>query len=329
MPEFKIQHLTQYTYPAPVRDSANQIILYPIQDEWQEVIKQEIRISGDPIIDTFIDYYGNKVGSFTYSEPHSTLLIDSKILVQTKHKPLPGNDIFPAQQWEDLKQLRYMISYIDFLRLEQFEGFDDLKALVEAEKSKDDTPYQAALRFSRYVYDNFCYIKGVTTVETTMDEIWKLKAGVCQDFAHILTLMLRLVGIPARYVSGYICTNRSTTMRGEGATHAWAEAYIPDYGWMGIDPTNNCIANELHVRLAVGRNFSDCSPVKGVYKGTSDHRLDVSVMVGYEDDAPSMNQPAEFDKAQEHTAYEPLTTFPKNSYQRYLEMLQQQQQQQQ
>jgi len=162
-----------------------------------------------------------------------------------------------------------------------------------------------------------------------MDEIWKLKAGVCQDFAHILTLMLRLVGIPARYVSGYICTHRNTTMRGEGATHAWAEAYIPDYGWMGIDPTNNCIANETHVRLAVGRNFSDCSPVKGVYKGTSDHRLDVSVAVGYEDDAPSMNQPAEFVKAQEHTEYEPLTAFPKNSYQRYLEMLQQQQQQQQ
>ena len=117
MPEFRIQHLTKYTYPAPVRDSANQIILYPIQDEWQEVIKQEIHVSGDPVIDTFIDYYGNKVGSFTYSEPHSTLFIDSKILVQTKHKPLPGNDIFPAQQWEDLKQLRYVVPDIDFLRL--------------------------------------------------------------------------------------------------------------------------------------------------------------------------------------------------------------------
>ena len=329
MPEFKIQHLTKYTYPAPVRDSANQIILYPIQDEWQEVIKQEIHVSGDPVIDTFIDYYGNKIGSFTYSERHSTLLINSKILVQTKHKPFPGNYIFPAQQWEDLKQMRYMVPYIDFLRLEHFDGFDDLQALVEAEKSKDDTPYQAVLRFSRYVFDNFQYIKGVTSVETTMDEIWKLKAGVCQDFAHILTLMLRLVGIPARYVSGYICTHRSTTMRGEGATHAWAEAYIPDYGWLGIDPTNNCIANEAHVRLAVGRNFSDCSPMKGVYKGASDHRLDVSVAVGYEDDAPSMHQPGEFIESPEHTEHKPLTTFPKNSYQRYMEMLEQQQQQQQ
>ena len=118
-------------------------------------------------------------------------------------------------------------------------------------------------------------------------------------------------------------------MRGEGATHAWAEAYIPDYGWMGIDPTNNCIANETHVRLAVGRNFSDCSPVKGVYKGSSDHRLDVSVTVGYEDDAPSAQQPVDFNKTPEQVEYKPLSAIPKNSYQRYLEMLQQQQQQQQ
>jgi len=325
MPEFKIQHITRYSYPAAVRDGANQIILYPIQDEYQEVVRQELHITGDPSIDTFIDYYGNKVGSFTRNEPHSSLMIDSRVWVDTKHRPLPGNDIFPAQQWEDLKHLRYMVPYIDFLKREYFEGFDELKALVESEKSKDDTPYQVALRFSRYVYDNFKYIKGVTTVETTLDEIWKLKAGVCQDFAHILTLMLRLVNIPARYVSGYICTHRNSSMRGEGATHAWAEAYIPDYGWLGIDPTNNCIANETHVRLAVGRNFSDCSPVKGIYKGASEHMLEVAVSVGYEDDEPSVNHTEVVEVSQ----LKPVNEFVKNSYQRYMEMIQQQQQQQQ
>lgn len=325
MPEFKIQHITKYSYPAAVRDGANQIILYPIQDEYQEVVRQELHITGDPSIDTFIDYYGNKVGSFTRNEPHSSLMINSRLWVDTKHRPLPGNDIFPAQQWEDLKHLRYMVPYIDFLKREYFEGFDELKALVESEKSKDDTPYQVALRFCRYVYDNFKYIKGVTTVETTLDEIWKLKAGVCQDFAHILTLMLRLVNIPARYVSGYICTHRNSTMRGEGATHAWAEAYIPDYGWLGIDPTNNCIANETHVRLAVGRNFSDCSPVKGIYKGASEHMLEVAVSVGYEDDEPSVNQTEMVEVPQ----LKPVNEFVKNSYQRYMEMMQQQQQQQQ
>jgi transglutaminase-like putative cysteine protease len=321
MPEFEIQHITKYIYDGPVRDSANQIILFPLKDIYQEVLKQEITITGNPIVDTHIDYYGNEVGSFTYSEPHSMLVINSKITVNTKQRPLPVNDIFPGQQWEDLKPLQHMVPYIDFLRQEYFEGLSELQVIVEKERSRDDTPYQVALRFCQYVYDNFEYIKGVTTVETTLDEIWKLKAGVCQDFAHILTEMLRLVKIPARYVSGYICTYKNG-MRGEGATHAWAEAYIPDYGWLGLDPTNNCIANETHVRLAVGRNFTDCSPVKGVYKGSSGHSLEVVVLV--DDDNP-LND----DKQIIEATPNPLNEVSKNSYRRYMEMIQQQQQQQQ
>src|ERR1700755_346041 len=100
MPKFKIQHLTLYTYPSPVRDSANQIILFPIKDQYQEVVSQELNISGDPAIDTFIDYYGNEVGTFTYSEQHTSLRINSRLTVVTHQKPLPGNDIFPAQQWD-------------------------------------------------------------------------------------------------------------------------------------------------------------------------------------------------------------------------------------
>jgi transglutaminase-like putative cysteine protease len=327
MPEFKIEHITRYTYASAVRDSANQIILYPIKDDYQDVIRQEINITGDPIVDTHIDYYGNEVGDFTYSEPHTSLVISSKLLVSTKHRPLPVNDIFPSQQWEDLKRLQHVVPYIDFLKGEYFEGLDELEEVVHAERSKDDTPYQTAVRFCRYVYENFQYNKGVTTVETTLDEVWKLKAGVCQDFAHMLTVMLRLVGIPARYVSGYICAHRQA-MRGEGATHAWAEAYIPDYGWLGIDPTNNCVANETHVRLAVGRNFSDCSPVRGVYKGSSNHLLEVAVTVGDDDEVQSA-------LADYHTRptgmpeFKPVTDKPKNSYQLHMEMLQQQQQQQQ
>jgi transglutaminase-like putative cysteine protease len=135
--------------------------------------------------------------------------------------------------------------------------------------------------------------------------------------------MLRMVQIPARYVSGYICTMRDG-MRGEGATHAWAEAYIPDYGWLGIDPTNNCIANETHVRLAVGRNFSDCSPVKGVYKGSSNHKLEVAVSV----DADNVlnNNDTQINEAHITNI---ISESSKNSYQRYMEIIQQQQQQQQ
>ena len=323
MPEFEIQHVTRYIYESLVRDSANQIILFPIKDAYQDVLRQELVITGNPVVDTYIDYYGNEVGSFTYSEPHSQLTISSKITVNTKHRALPVNDIFPGQQWDDLKRLQHMVPYIDFLKQEYFDGLSELEKIVQQERSVDDTPYQVALRFTQYVYDNFEYIKGVTTVETKLDEIWKIKAGVCQDFAHILMEMLRLVHIPARYVSGYICTSKNN-LRGEGATHAWAEAYIPDYGWLGIDPTNNCIANETHVRLAVGRNFTDCSPVKGIYKGSSAHKLEVVVSV---DDENTLTG-NEYKVVTDAPEAAPATVFAKNSYQRYMEIIQQQQQQQ-
>jgi transglutaminase-like putative cysteine protease len=325
MPEFKIHHVTKYTYESPVRDSANQIILYPFDDEFQEVVKHQIKITGDPHVDTHVDYYGNQIGSFTHIEPHITLEISSKIWVTTKHRLFPMDDMFADQQWADLQNLRYQVPFIDFLRQEYFEGLAEMQSLVE--KHSNETPYKTAVRYCKYVYENFEYIKGVTTVETTLDEIWKIKAGVCQDFAHILMEMLRVVNIPARYVSGYICTSKSTSMRGEGATHAWVEAYIPNYGWLGLDPTNNIIANENHVRLAVGRNFTDCTPVKGVYKGASGHTLEVTVSVGTDD------EPEEHDYENVHHEAAPIVKpakpVVKNSYREYLEMIQQQQQQQQ
>jgi transglutaminase-like putative cysteine protease len=173
------------------------------------------------------------------------------------------------------------------------------------------------------VYNNFKYIKGITTIETTLDEIWDLKAGVCQDFAHILLVMLRLMGIPARYVSGYVCPH-DNNLRGEGATHAWVEAYIPFYGWLGIDPTNNCVVNDLHVRLAIGRNFSDCSPVKGTYKGTAKQTLEVGVSVSHEDGLVAKKEAAIL-TPQVVSASLVNDEENGNSYRRYMQMVQQQQ----
>jgi transglutaminase-like putative cysteine protease len=192
--------------------------------------------------------------------------------------------------------------------------------------SRKATPLQAAKNLNQYVFENFAYDKGVTDVETTSEEIWKLKAGVCQDFAHMLLVMLRMINIPARYVSGYICPNKNG-MRGEGATHAWVEAYIPYYGWLGFDPTNNSLANHLHVRLATGRNFSDVSPVKGTYKGTSRHTLEVGVTVSYENDSKE-EEPLAVLVAQPNKNGQPDNT-TSNSYRRHLELMQMQQQQQQ
>jgi transglutaminase-like putative cysteine protease len=316
MPRFTIHHVTKYIYEAPVRDSANQIVLFPIKDEYQEVLKQELTITGDPNVDIFKDYYGNEVGSFMNAEPHSGLTIDSQLEVITKSKLQPTDEKNKEDQWVNLYSIRHQVPYIDFLKQEQFDALLEVMHIADVEQSKMLTPLKSAQKLTEYVFNNFQYIKGITTVETTADEIWKLKAGVCQDFAHILLVMLRMINVPSRYVSGYICPNKNG-MRGEGATHAWVEAYIPFYGWLGLDPTNNCIVDDLHVRLAVGRSFNDCSPVKGTYKGTSDHTLEVGVSVSYEDGRTS-------DEEATILLPQPVKNEQQNSYRRYMEMQQQQ-----
>jgi transglutaminase-like putative cysteine protease len=273
--------LTKYTYEVPVRDSANQIMLYPFSDEYQEILVHTLDITGNPLIATHIDLFGNKVGTFTHSLAHKELVINSKLEVTTFPKPVPEETFGNESDWLFLQSLQFQFPYLEFLKPEHFSSFPELKKIMD-EIAHNSFPLQRSRYFCQYVFDNFAYRQGVTTVDTTLDEIWELRSGVCQDFAHILLAMLRYNGIPARYVSGYICPNKHG-MRGEGATHAWVEAFIPEYGWIGLDPTNNCITNDNHVRLAVGKNYYDCSPVRGTYRGTSNHKLEVAVAVGYED----------------------------------------------
>ena len=282
MPRYRIHHRTRYTYTTPARESANRIILFPQPDNFQEVIKHELNITGDPVVYTYTDYFGNTTGNFNLNIPHSEMIIDSRLLVQTQARLIPADDVTAKEQWQELYATDIDKEYIDYLRLENFSGSGEIASMLESIKCTDCTPFQMIVQLNEWVFHTFKYIKGITNVESSLDDIWKLKAGVCQDFAHVLLAMLRMVRIPARYVSGYICP-QDGTLRGVGATHAWVEAYIPYFGWLGIDPTNNCITNDKHVRIAVGRNYNDCSPVKGFYKGSQEHHLDVLVAVEFED----------------------------------------------
>ncbi|HLZ85747.1 MAG TPA: transglutaminase family protein [Puia sp.] len=321
MPRFNIHHITKYTYEGPVRDSANQIVLFPIKDEFQEILRHDLTVTGEPVVEVYKDYYGNEVGSFALAEPHSSLIIDSRVEVITKQRPPLRDQAEKEAQWALLEQIRWQVPYIDFLKQEQLASLSEVLESICPGKGRNQTPLEAAQQLRTYVYDQFKYIKGVTSVESTLDEVWELKAGVCQDFAHMLLVFLRQIQIPARYVSGYICPNQNG-MRGEGATHAWIEAYIPFNGWVGLDPTNNCVTDDLHVRLAVGRSFSDCSPVRGTYKGTAGQMLEVGVSVSYENGRTS-------EDAVTVLAPQPTVNGKDiNSYRRYMEMMQQQQQQQ-
>ena len=260
MADYHIKHITRYTYASTVIDCSNQIMLYPVNDSLQIVKSHELKITDDPAIEVFTDFFENRIGVFSVVEPHNELTIQSDIVVSTTPVIMPKDDMPAAQQWEELIKMCSIFPYMDFMHREKFAADDQIKKLLSGIIAADKSPLVNANNLSEYVYKNFEYKKGVTTIETKVDEILELKAGVCQDFAHLLLVMLHMIGIPARYVSGYICP-KNHELRGEGATHAWVEAYIPFYGWLGLDPTNNCIVSDRHVRLAIGRNFSDCTPV--------------------------------------------------------------------
>lgn len=320
MAEYRIKHITRYTYPSPVIDSANQVMLFPIDDPEQEVKKHELIITHQPSVEIFTDYFGNKVGIFSVIKPHSQLTIESIIEVVIQEAKLPANDTASESQWDNLNIIREQFPYMDFMLLENCDSYDEIADVVKSLMNETITPFAIAEQMSAFVYHHFEYKKGITSVETQVDEIWKLKAGVCQDFAHILLVMLRIVGIPARYVSGYICP-KNHELRGEGATHAWVEAYIPFHGWIGLDPTNNCIASDRHVRLAIGRSFTDCTPVKGTYKGSSAHTLEVSVSIENGTVKSEEEIATPVFSYQVHNAGHPSTD---NSYRRFMEIQQQQ-----
>lgn len=281
MPVFKIHHVTKYQYDSLVRESINQIKIVPYQCIEQEVLQHQLIITGQPTVQQFADYWGNTTGSFSLLSPHKELVIESKVIVRTTTAP----DITVNMQSGFVELQKEVDGQLNLIELSTADhnqsqsALDEIMAIVYDPAKSIGAVVKESCDF---IFTQFQYIKGITTIETTVDEIMEHRSGVCQDFAHVLLQLLRTMKIPSRYVSGYICPNKNG-MRGEGATHAWVEALIPGYGWAGVDPTNNVWVTDKHVKLAVGRNFDDCTPVKGTFKGLAEQKLSVYVSVGYED----------------------------------------------
>jgi transglutaminase-like putative cysteine protease len=259
----------------------NEIKIFPFVVPEQEVLHQELIITGQPEVLTFTDYWGNKTGCFNLLQPHKEMVIESKLTVRTAIAPEPS--IALPSYVKDLElAIGNDLHLLELVRTSPSSSEALMQSYIASFYSPEKTIDQIVKDCCAFIFTDFTYIKGITTIETTVDEIVAQKAGVCQDFAHVMLELLRMIGIPSRYVSGYICPNKNG-MRGEGATHAWVEAYIPNHGWIGIDPTNNVWATNNHVKLAVGRDFSDCTPAKGTFKGPARQSLSVYVSVGYED----------------------------------------------
>jgi len=283
MPIFKIQHVTKYTYDRLIQESMNEIRIFPFESPEQEVLEHQLDITGNPDVQIFLDYWGNKTGIFNLMPPHRELSINSRLKVRTNG--IADLRINFLSRFNDLPiEVESNLKMLELSRADAIQSQVLIEDIVKLMLDNDDSIAITIKNCSDHIFEQFKYIKGITDVETTVDEILQRRAGVCQDFAHLLLQILRTMKIPSRYVSGYICPHRSG-LRGEGATHAWVEAWIPGSGWTGIDPTNNIWVTNTHIKLAVGRNFADCSPVKGAFRGAANQSLSVFVSVDYEDGA--------------------------------------------
>lgn len=281
MAVFKIVHVTKYQYNYPIKESINEIRLFPHHFENQEVLQYQILITHNPDVDISEDYYGNRVGNFNVLDTHTEMTIESRMLVRVNHSlKIPDIDSTSVNDIQPEKEKSIMLLRLCYL--DDIQKQNEIEVILKEINIENKSIIEIAQQCNAYVFENFTYTKGITNIETTIDEILTLRKGVCQDFAHILLQLLRTAGIPSRYVSGYICPNESG-LRGEGATHAWVEIYTPKQGWLGLDPTNNIWTMDNHVRLSVGRNFGDCTPIKGTFKGFARQSLSVCVSIGYED----------------------------------------------
>jgi transglutaminase-like putative cysteine protease len=281
MAVFKITHITKYEYSWPIKESINEIRLFPHHFDNQDVLQFQLLVSNSPNVEISRDYYGNRVGNFNTLDSHQEMILETRMLIRINHSlKIPEIDTTTIADLS--KEIEKSIMLQRLCYSEVIEKQNQIEAILKSIVEPDKSIIAIAQECNEYIFKNFTYTKGITTINTTLDEVLEIKKGVCQDFAHLLLQLLRTAGIPSRYVSGYICPNEND-YRGEGATHAWVEIFTPNQGWLGLDPTNSIWTMANHVKLSVGRNFNDCTLVKGTFKGVSRQTLSVSVSIGYED----------------------------------------------
>lgn len=267
----RVEHVTTYEYTTPVRASYNELRLVPQTTARQTVL--EARVHTTPNAPQFVyhDYWGTQVVAFNVDGAHDRLTVQGLALVETSPPPAP-----PDGEWEDVVAARPR--FAEYLTASRFTEADE-QLFEAAESLRRHSPRRTLAAVIDWVHDSLDYVAGVTSVNTTAVEAFAAGRGVCQDFAHLALAALRAVGIPARYVSGYLHPDADAALgvEGHGESHAWIEAWVGD--WLGFDPTNDTPVGLRHVLVARARDYSDVPPIKGVFAGTADHDTTVSVTV--------------------------------------------------
>lgn len=279
----EIRHVTQYRYASLVRESVMEVWMQPQKSARQRLVSFDLDLDPPAQVFSYPDSFGNAVYHFDVPQPHDKLTITARSAVETQPAP-PQPDHLDRGEWDRLRSEFLRGENFDFLHPHGFaretEALHAYMAEHQVEAMRGADPLTAVRALSKLIYDSFGYEAGVTRADSPIDDVLKARKGVCQDFAHVMITICRQWGIPARYVSGYLFTDRKHGDRSDpDATHAWVEVFLPSLRWIGFDPTNNTPATERHVACAVGRDYSDVPPSRGVYKGESESQLAVGVSV--------------------------------------------------
>ncbi len=278
-----IRHTTSFLYPQPARASFNELRLTPRNDEVQNLLSFALTLDPRARTTTYRDHFGTLVHAFNVNAPHDHLTITGESRVLTYPRPPLPVEGEPAGSLDDIDTPAVRDEHAEWLHHSPLaSGGEPLSTFSQhVQHVIAPTSVLSLVRgVAREVRARFTYVTGTSYVSSTVDDLLERGTGVCQDFAHLMIATLRDLGVPARYVSGYFYAGSGTPEPDtalEVESHAWVEAFVPGLGWVAYDPTNDCPADERHVTVAVGRDYTDVAPVRGTLLGGNGQRLAVAV----------------------------------------------------
>lgn len=258
----RISHRTRFDYSDEIADSAMELRVRPVDGHGQRVLAYDMRVEPRGPVRAYRDVFDNWVETWNHRAPHRSILVEARSTVETGQRPPGPTELAPGERW------RYM----------RHDGpVQDHPSVREmAAGLAADDGASGLNELAGHIHRRFVYEPNVTTVNSTVTDLIELGRGVCQDFAHLFIAACRAARVPARYVSGYIFTGDARPQ----ATHAWAEAWLPGRGWIAADPTNpHGGVNDAYVRIAVGRDYRDVPPTRGIFRGAATEALTVEVTV--------------------------------------------------
>ena len=287
--KYTIQHKTAYTYLEPVSLCHNIARLVPRNTNEQTCKNTTIQITPQPDrVNQYEDFFGNKVIYFSIEKEHWELTVNVTSEVEREISGQMKMHVYRNVSLEDVK-LELLSMKADTVDIKQY-AFETPMTAWNEEISKFALQsflpgrgvFEATEDLMHRIYNEFEYKPGHTTISTPLSVVMKERKGVCQDFAHLAISCLRSIGLPARYVSGYIETLSPVgvdKLIGTDASHAWFSVFFPDMGWTDFDPTNNCIVSDQHITIGWGRDYADIAPLEGIILSSGSHELTVSVDV--------------------------------------------------